>query len=94
MFRSYDHHQAEKYITTLGLLNWQRIRCFIRAHITVIVFIILRIVDMPLLWATFSLIKQRIRCQLSIFQLYDGRTTETCSYVYISNILTYDSDVA
>jgi hypothetical protein len=24
----------------------------------------------------------------------DGRTTETCSYVYISNILTYDSDVA
>jgi hypothetical protein len=28
MFRSYDHHQAEKYITTLGLLNWQRIHCF------------------------------------------------------------------
>jgi hypothetical protein len=27
MFRSYDHHQAEKYIATLGLLNWQRIRC-------------------------------------------------------------------
>jgi hypothetical protein len=24
----------------------------------------------------------------------DGRTTETCSYVYISNILTYGSDVA
>jgi hypothetical protein len=24
----------------------------------------------------------------------DGRTTKTCSYVYISNILTYDSDVA
>jgi hypothetical protein len=24
----------------------------------------------------------------------DGRTTETCSDVYISNILTYDSDVA
>jgi hypothetical protein len=22
MFRSYDHHQAEKYITTLGLLNF------------------------------------------------------------------------
>jgi hypothetical protein len=22
MFRSYDHHQAEKYITTLGLLNY------------------------------------------------------------------------
>jgi hypothetical protein len=44
MFRSYDHHHAEKYITTL----------------------------MP----------------------DDGRTTETCSYVYISNILTYDSDVA
>jgi hypothetical protein len=21
MFRSYDHHQAEKYIATLGLLN-------------------------------------------------------------------------
>jgi hypothetical protein len=21
MFRSYDHHQVEKYITTLGLLN-------------------------------------------------------------------------
>jgi hypothetical protein len=46
MFRSYDHHQAEKYITTLGL------------------------------------------------QLDDGRTTETCRYVYISNILTYDNDVA
>jgi hypothetical protein len=29
MFRSYDHHQVEKYITTLGLLNWQRICCFI-----------------------------------------------------------------
>jgi hypothetical protein len=27
MFRSYDHHQAEKFIATLGLLNWQRIRC-------------------------------------------------------------------
>jgi hypothetical protein len=24
----------------------------------------------------------------------DGRTTETCSYVYISNILTYDSYIA
>jgi hypothetical protein len=46
MFRLYNDHQAEKYITTLGLLNWQQ------------------------------------------------RTTETCSYVYISNILTYDSDVA
>jgi hypothetical protein len=33
MFRSYDHHEAEKYIATLGLLNWQRIRCFIRSHI-------------------------------------------------------------
>jgi hypothetical protein len=52
MFRSYDHHQVEKYITTLGLLNWQRIRCFIRAQITVIVYIMLRIVDMPLLCAT------------------------------------------
>jgi hypothetical protein len=30
---------------------------------------------------------------LRIFQPDDGRTTETCSYVYISNILTYDSDV-
>jgi hypothetical protein len=29
-----------------------------------------------------------------MFQPDDGRTTETCSYVYISNILTYDSDVA
>jgi hypothetical protein len=44
--------------------------------------------------------KQLIRCQLSspkveyIFQPEDGRTTETCSYVYISNILTYYSDVA
>jgi hypothetical protein len=47
MFQSYDHHRAEKYMTTLGLLNWQRIRCFIKSHITVIVFIILRIVDMP-----------------------------------------------
>jgi hypothetical protein len=52
MFRSYDHHQVEKYITILGLLNWQRIRCFTRSHITVIVYIMLRIVDMPLLWAT------------------------------------------
>jgi hypothetical protein len=63
MCRSYDHHQAEKYITTLGLLNWQRIRCFIRSHITVIVFIILRIVDMPLLWATFS-----FRCVPSVYR--------------------------
>jgi hypothetical protein len=47
MFRSYDHHQVEKYITTLGLLEWQRIRCFIRSHITVIVYIMLRIVDTP-----------------------------------------------
>jgi hypothetical protein len=39
MFRPYDHHQAEKYITTLGLLNWQQIRCFIRSHITVIVYL-------------------------------------------------------
>jgi hypothetical protein len=29
-----------------------------------------------------------------MFQPDDGRTTETCSYVYISNILIYDSDVA
>jgi hypothetical protein len=29
-----------------------------------------------------------------MFQPDDGRTTETCSYVYISNILTYDSDIA
>jgi hypothetical protein len=36
MFWLYDHHQAEKYIATLGLLNWQRIRCFIRSHIIVI----------------------------------------------------------
>jgi hypothetical protein len=35
MFRSYDHHQAQKYITALGLLNWQRIR---PSHITVIVY--------------------------------------------------------
>jgi hypothetical protein len=48
----------------------------------------------------WDLIKQRIRCQLSspkvviYFQLDDGHTTETCSYVYISDILTYDSDVA
>jgi hypothetical protein len=40
MFRSYDHHQAEKYIATLG------------------------------------------------------RTTEKCSYVYISNISSYDINVA
>jgi hypothetical protein len=26
VFRSYDHHQAEKYIATLGLLSWQRMR--------------------------------------------------------------------
>jgi hypothetical protein len=29
MFRSYDHHQAEKYIATLGLVNWQRIKTHI-----------------------------------------------------------------
>jgi hypothetical protein len=45
MFWSYDHHQAEKNITTLGLLNWQRIHCFIRSHITVIVYIMLCIVE-------------------------------------------------
>jgi hypothetical protein len=56
MFRSYDHDQVEKYITTLGLLNCQRIRCFIRSHSTVIVFIILRIVDMPLLCAKSAII--------------------------------------
>jgi hypothetical protein len=43
MFRSYDHHQVEKYIATLGLLNWQRIRCFIRSHIIVIVYILLEV---------------------------------------------------
>jgi hypothetical protein len=48
----------------------------------------------------WDLMKQGIRCQLSspkvviCFQPDDGRTTETFSYVYISNILTYDSDVA
>jgi hypothetical protein len=31
---------------------------------------------------------------LRIFQLDDGRTTETYSYIYVSNIQTYDSDVA
>jgi hypothetical protein len=41
MFRSYDHHQAEKYIATLGLLNWQRIRCFIISYIIVIAYILL-----------------------------------------------------
>jgi hypothetical protein len=40
MFRPYDHHQAEKYIATLGLLNWQRIRCFIKSYIIVIVYIL------------------------------------------------------
>jgi hypothetical protein len=56
MFWSYETcKHAEKYITTLGLLNWQRIRCFIRSHITVIVFIMLLIVDTPLLWATFCI---------------------------------------
>jgi hypothetical protein len=45
MFRSYDHYQAE---------NWQRIRSFIRSHITVIVYIKLRIVDVLLLWATYT----------------------------------------
>jgi hypothetical protein len=43
-----------------------------------------------------DLIKQRIRCQLSspkvviYCQPDDGRTTETCSYVYISNIRCVD----
>jgi hypothetical protein len=59
MFRSYDHHQVEKYITTLG----QRIRSFVRSHITVIVYIMLRIVDTPLLWATFFL-----RCVPSVYR--------------------------
>jgi hypothetical protein len=34
MFRSYDHHQAEKYIATLGLLNWQRIRIYHHTTLT------------------------------------------------------------
>jgi hypothetical protein len=72
MFRSYDHHQAEKYVATLGLLNWQRIRCFIISYIIVIAYILLCIV--------------LIRYIIIIFQPDDGRTTETCSYVYISNI--------
>jgi hypothetical protein len=68
MFRSYDHHQVEKYIATLGLLNWQRIRCFIRSYIIVIVYILLCIV-----W--YSVVM--LRC-----------------YVYISNISSYDINVA
>jgi hypothetical protein len=44
MFRSYDHHQVEKYIATLGLLNWQRIRCFIISYIIVVAYIMLCIV--------------------------------------------------
>jgi hypothetical protein len=44
MFRSYDHYQAEKYIAILGLLNWQRIRCFIISYIIVIAYILLCIV--------------------------------------------------
>jgi hypothetical protein len=67
MFRSYDHHQAEKYMTTLGLLNWQRIRCLIRSHITVIVYIMLHIIDTPLLWATFFL-----RCVPSVYRYSTG----------------------
>jgi hypothetical protein len=63
MFRSYDHHHAEKCITTLGLLNGQRIRCFIRSHITVIVYIMLRIVDMPLLWSMLF-----VRCVLFVYR--------------------------
>jgi hypothetical protein len=38
MFRSYDHHQDEKYITTLGLLNSQRIRCQLSSPKVVIYF--------------------------------------------------------
>jgi hypothetical protein len=44
--------------------------------------------------------KQRIRFQLSspkvaiFFQPDDGRTTETCSYLYISNVSSYDINVA
>jgi hypothetical protein len=63
-----------KYITTLGLLNWQRIRCFIRSHITVIVYIILRIVAVLLLWATFSL-----RCVPSVYR-YRRRRACQCSW--------------
>jgi hypothetical protein len=36
MFRLYDHHQAEKYIITLGLLNWQQIRCYMLLHINLL----------------------------------------------------------
>jgi hypothetical protein len=75
MFRSYDHQQAEKYIATLGLLNWQRIRCFIISYIIVIAYILL--------------------CIVLILRSYDdGRTTETCSYVHISNISLYNIKVA
>jgi hypothetical protein len=75
MFRSHDHHQAEKYITTLGLLIWQRIRCFIWSHIPVIVYtIMLRNVDMPLLRATFFL-----RCVPSVYR-YGRRRACQCSW--------------
>jgi hypothetical protein len=70
MFRSYDHHQPEKYIATLGLLNWQ---------------------------ATGYKDPTRsglVTITISVFQPDDGRTTETCSYLYISNISSYDINVA
>jgi hypothetical protein len=57
MFQSYDHHQAEKYIATLGILNWQRIRCFIISYIIVIAYILLCIVLI-------------LRCQLTVQYLY------------------------
>jgi hypothetical protein len=74
MFRLYDHYQPESKITALGLLNWQRIRYFIRSHITVIVYIMLHIVDKRLLWATFSL-----RCVPSVYR-YRRRRACQCSW--------------
>jgi hypothetical protein len=75
MFRSYDHHQDEKYIATLGLLNGQRIHCFIIPYIIVIAYI--------LLVSFWYSVNKTIH-----------NTTETCSYVYISNISSYDIKVA
>jgi hypothetical protein len=79
MFRSYDHHQAEKYITTLGLLNWQRIRCLIRSHITVIVYIMLRIVDTPLLWAT---LRRRIKTHIILYHTRNRMQTTRIKSVH------------
>jgi hypothetical protein len=56
MFRSYDHHQVENILLSRTTQLATDPLFYTISNITVIVYyILLRIVDMLLLWATFSL---------------------------------------